>query len=182
MTSESQTAVLGGGCFWCTEAVFERLKGVVSVKSGYAGGKTKNPTYEEISSGLSGHAEVIEIKFEPHMVSYETLLDVFFSMHDPTTLNAQGADLGPQYRSIILYTSDDQKQKAQKYVQRLTDDKTFSKPIVTEIVPLVKFYEAEAKHSNYYTNNPNKPYCQVVINPKIIKLRKNFAHLLNDHI
>ncbi len=173
-----QTAVFGGGCFWCTETLFERLKGVISVKSGYAGGEGPHPTYEQVSSGQSGHAEVIEIKYNPAEVSYETLLDVFFATHDPTTLNRQGMDFGSQYRSIVLYASPEQKQTAENYIQKLTADKVFEKPIVTEIKPLDKFYEAEAYHQQYYRNNPNKPYCMVVISPKVAKLRKKFAHLL----
>lgn len=177
--NNSQIAVFGGGCFWCTEAIFQRLKGVVSVKSGYAGGDTKNPTYESVSSGQSDHAEVIQIEYKPEEVTYETLLDVFFSMHDPTTLNQQGADIGSQYRSIILYTSSEQKNSAEEYIKKLTVDQTFSSPIVTEIKPLEKFYEAEEYHKQYYNNNPDKPYCQVVINPKIAKLRQKYSHLLN---
>lgn len=172
------TAVFGGGCFWCTETLFERLKGVVSVKSGYAGGNTPNPTYDQVSTGKTGHAEVIEIKYNPTEVSYETLLDVFFATHDPTTLNRQGMDFGPQYRSIILYASDPQKKAALDYIQKLIQDKVFDKPIVTEVQPLDKFYGAEAYHQEYYRNNPNKPYCMVVISPKISKLRKKFAQLL----
>lgn len=177
-TSALETAVFGGGCFWCTETLFERLKGVVSVKSGYAGGNAPNPTYEQVSAGQTGHAEAIQIEYDPTQISYETLLDVFFSMHDPTALNQQGGDVGTQYRSTILYTSEAQKAAAQNYIKKLTADKVFDKPIVTEVQPLDKFYEAEPYHQQYYRNNPNKPYCTVVISPKVSKLRQKFSHLL----
>ncbi len=178
MDKKFQIAVFGGGCFWCTEAVFERLKGVVTVTSGYAGGELENPAYEEVSSGNTGHAEVVKVDYDPSQVTFETLLDVFFSMHDPTTIDQQGADIGSQYRSLILYTSVEQKEQAEKYVEDLEDDQTFGAPIVTEIKPLDKFYAAEEDHQKYYENNPEKSYCQVVINPKIAKLREKYSHLL----
>lgn len=178
MEKKHEIAVFGGGCFWCTETLFERLKGVISVKSGYAGGSVENPSYEQVSGGKTGHAEVIQIKYNPAEVSYEILLDVFFSTHDPTTFNRQGMDIGAQYRSIILYTSPSQKKVSETYIQKLTADKVFDKPIVTQVQPLDKFYEAEAYHQEYYRNNPNKPYCMVIISPKVSKLRQKFAHLL----
>lgn len=178
MKDNMQFAVFGGGCFWCTEAVFGRLKGILAVKSGYAGGQKENPTYEEVSSGDSGHAEVIQIEYDPKAVSYETLLDVFFSMHDPTTPNQQGADAGTQYRSIILYSTDEQRKSAEAYIKKLTRDRVFKARIVTEIKPLDKFYEAEEYHQKYYRNNPDKSYCRVVIDPKIVKLRERYAHFM----
>lgn len=172
-------AVFGGGCFWCTEAVFQHIRGVGKVLPGYAGGSVKNPTYEQVSSGLTGHAEVIYIEYDPHTVAYETLLDVFFATHDPTTLNRQGNDVGTQYRSAIFYSSDEQKQMAEAYIKKLTQEKTFGQPIVTTLEPLGEFYEAEDYHKEYYERNKNKPYCQVVISPKVAKLREKFASLLN---
>ena len=176
-----QMAVFGGGCFWCTEAVFEDLKGVVSVMPGYAGGPSTSsgqaPTYEEVLSGKTGHAEVAKIEFDPSQISYTDLLTVFFATHDPTTLNRQGNDIGTQYRSIILYTDDNQKNKAERFIKELDRQKTSGK-VVTEVKPLIKFYEAEKYHRNYYKNNPEKPYCQVVISPKLRKLKERFAELL----
>lgn len=176
----AEAAVFGGGCFWCTEAVLQRLRGVTSVTSGYAGGSTENPTYEQVASRRSGHAEVIRVEFDPRQVSYETLLSVFFSFHDPTTLNRQGNDIGPEYRSAIFTTTQQQRQVAEGYIQRLTEEKTFDRPIVTVIEPLIKFYPAEQYHQNFYDNNQRSPYCQFVISPKIAKLRKSFSHLLKD--
>lgn len=176
--NDEENVFFGGGCFWCTEAVFQALRGVKSVTSGYAGGTTANPTYEEVSSGQSGHAEVIRVEYDPQVISYNDLLSVFFALHDPTTLNAQGGDQGTRYRSIILYTSPQQQKVAEEFIKELTEAKTFDAPIVTEMKPLDKFYEAEEYHKNYYRNNPDKPYCQVVINPKIAKLRQNFSKLL----
>lgn len=174
------TAVFGGGCFWCTEAVFERLKGVDTVTSGYAGGHTENPTYEQVSSGTSGHAEVIKVEFDPAVINYEDLLNVFFSSHDPTTLNRQGNDIGTQYRSAIFTTDEEQKIQAEKYVEDLEQSGTFSHPLTTEIKPLEKFFPAESYHQQFYDNNQGYPYCQIVIDPKISKLRQKFAHLLKD--
>ncbi|MBI4050137.1 MAG: peptide-methionine (S)-S-oxide reductase MsrA [Candidatus Doudnabacteria bacterium] len=173
-----EIAVFGGGCFWCTEAVFQNLRGVESVTSGYAGGTTDNPIYHEVTSGGTGHAEVIRVEFDPEVINYKDLLTVFFALHDPTTPNRQGADTGPQYRSIILYTSVAQKSAAEEFIKKLTDEKVFDAPIVTEVKALDKFYEAEEEHKNYYKKNPDKPYCQVVINPKVAKLRQKFAELL----
>jgi peptide-methionine (S)-S-oxide reductase len=180
MQNDLQQAVFGGGCFWCTEAVFERLKGVMSVVSGYAGGSVSDPTYEQVSSGSTGHAEAIRIEFDPKQIGFEDLLNVFFAMHDPTTPNQQGNDVGEQYRSAIFYTSDNQRVLAEKFIEDLEKEGTFDAPIVTEVKPLDKFFEAEDYHRQYYDKNPNKPYCQIVINPKIAKLRQKFAPLLKE--
>jgi peptide-methionine (S)-S-oxide reductase len=169
-TNKTELADLGGGCFWCMEAVFERLPGVVSVKSGFAGGTTENPTYREVCTETTGHAEVTEIEFDPAKISYAKLLEVFWQAHDPTTLNRQGADEGTSYRSIILYRDEKQKLIAEK--SKLEAQKDFHNPIVTEIVPLKKFYIAEDYHQQYYDNNSNQGYCQVVIAPKLQKLEK----------
>jgi len=175
MTSQAKTEslVLGGGCFWCTEAAYEMLPGVKSVVSGYAGGKTSHPTYKEIGTGRTGHAEVIKIDFDPEVVSLETLLDFFWDAHNPTTLNQQGADIGTQYRSIILYA--DEAQHAAAVKSRDAAQETFRDPIVTDIVPLKKFWEAEGYHQDYYANNPNEGYCQYVIAPKIKTLKKQLG-------
>jgi peptide-methionine (S)-S-oxide reductase len=167
-TNHLEVATLGGGCFWCMEAVYERLPGVVSVTSGFAGGHTENPTYQQVCTGTTGHAEVTQIAFDPAKISYARLLDVFWQAHDPTTLNRQGADEGTQYRSIILYHNERQKLIAEK--SKLAAQADFSHPIVTEIVPFEKFYPAEAYHQGYYDDNSSQPYCQVVIKPKLEKL------------
>jgi len=168
--SKTELATFGGGCFWCVEAVFETLKGVSSVVSGYAGGKQPNPTYEQICSGRTEHAEVVQIAYDPAQISYDQLLEVFWITHDPTTMNRQGPDSGTQYRSIILYHDEAQKQAAEKSKQAA--GKQFSEPIVTEIVKLEKFYPAEEYHQDYYRRNPNKPYCMINIPPKLQKLQK----------
>lgn len=178
MKLKTEIAVFGGGCFWCTEAAFKELRGVVSVMPGYAGGTMERPTYDAVSSGKTGHAEVIKIEYDPAQVSYETLLTVFFATHDPTTLNRQGADVGTQYRSIILYTSEAQKKAVEKFIAELNASNVQGKPIVTEVKPLERFYEAEAYHRNYYTKNSDQQYCQAVINPKLQKVRKKFAEFL----
>ncbi|HTQ52670.1 MAG TPA: peptide-methionine (S)-S-oxide reductase MsrA [Candidatus Acidoferrales bacterium] len=165
-----ERADLGGGCFWCMEAVFERLPGVISVTSGFAGGTTPNPTYEQVCTETTGHAEVTQIEFDPAKISYAQLLDVFWQAHDPTTLNRQGADVGTSYRSIILYRSEEQKQTAEK--SRAEAQKNFKNRIVTEIVPYTKFYKAEDYHQQYFDNNSGAPYCQIVIAPKLKKLEK----------
>jgi len=170
-TNQIEIADLGGGCFWCMEAVFERLPGVLAVTSGFAGGTTENPTYQEVCSETTGHAEVTEIKFDPARISYGRLLEVFWQAHDPTTLNRQGADEGTSYRSIILYRNEQQKQIAEK--SRTDAQKNFRDPIVTEIVPLKKFYPAEDYHQQYYDNNSNAGYCRIVIAPKLEKLEKH---------
>ncbi len=168
-TNKTELATFGGGCFWCLEAVFERLEGVTSVTSGYAGGTKENPGYKEVCTGATGHAEVIQIEFDPQKISYEKLLDTFWEAHDPTTTNRQGADLGTQYRSIILYHNDAQKVAAEK--SKELAQWRFPRPIVTEIVPLSKFYKAEEYHQDYFRKNPNAPYCAVVISPKLEKLK-----------
>lgn len=172
------TAVFGGGCFWCTEAVFNLLKGVSSVESGYAGGTVENPTYEQVSSGTTGHAEVIKIEYDPALVSYQKLLTVFFASHDPTTLNRQGPDVGTQYRSVLFYTSAEQKAEADVFIKGLNDSNEEGAPIVTEVVPLVHFWKAESYHQDFYANNARNRYCQLVINPKLEKVQKEFAELL----
>jgi peptide-methionine (S)-S-oxide reductase len=169
-TNKTELADFGGGCFWCMEAVFERLPGVISVTSGFAGGNTENPTYRDVCSETTGHAEVTEIEFDPAKISYDQLLNVFWQAHDPTTLNRQGADEGTSYRSIILYRDKKQQLLAEK--SKLEAQKDFHNPIVTEIVPLKKFYKAEDYHQEYFDNNSNAPYCQVVIAPKLEKLEK----------
>ena len=176
-TKKFETAVFGSGCFWCAEAMFSQLRGVESVKSGYAGGARPNPTYEGVSTGVTGHAEVIQIIFDPSVISYDALLDVFFHTHDSTSLNRQGNDAGPQYRSTILYASPEQKKAAEAFIQKLIDEKEFDKPIVTELKPLDAFYEAEGYHQNYYKNNAAQPYCQFVISPKMAHFRKRYAYL-----
>jgi peptide-methionine (S)-S-oxide reductase len=178
MVQQTQIAVFGGGCFWCTEAVFQRVNGVTSVTPGYAGGQLKNPSYRAVCGGDTGHAEVIRVEFDPAQVSYGDLLSVFFATHDPTTLNRQGHDNGTQYRSIILYANDDQKRVAEALVQSLSESGEFPARIVTEVKPLDVFYEAEDYHRDYYSNNPNQPYCQFVIDPKVEKFEKRFHHLL----
>ncbi len=169
-TNQLETATLGGGCFWCTEALFQMLPGVKSVASGYAGGTKVNPTYQDVCTGRTGHAEVIQIEYDPRVVSYEKILATFWEAHDPTTLNQQGADHGTQYRSIILYNNDAQKVAAEK--SKAEAQKHFSKPIVTEIGPLKVFYKAEGYHQDYYRSNPNQPYCRMVIQPKVEKFEK----------
>ena len=169
-----ETATFGTGCFWCTEAVFQQLKGVKSVVSGYSGGHIENPTYEQVSTGNTGHAEVCQITFDSDVISYKDLLEVFFNTHDPTTLNRQGNDVGTQYRSVIFYHSDEQRVSAEKMKQDLNEHKAFRSPIITQIVAFEKFYPAESYHQNYYRNNPNQGYCRYVISPKLDKFEKNF--------
>lgn len=163
-----QTATLGGGCFWCIEAVYRRIDGVESAKSGYAGGQVPNPSYEAVCTGQTGHAEVVQVTFDPSVVSYESILDVFFQAHDPTTRNRQGADVGSQYRSVIFYHSDEQKRVAERTVKAVAE--TLGKPVVTQIEPATEFYEAEQYHDQYFDRNPNAGYCRVVIQPKLRKL------------
>lgn len=176
----TKTTVFGGGCFWCTEAAFSRLKGVSAVKSGYAGGSMPNPSYDAVSTGDTGHAEVIEVTYDPNVITYKDLLKVFFTVHDPTTLNRQGADVGTQYRSVIYYTSRDERDEAMAFIAELTKDEVFPKPIVTEVQPLEHFFEAEGYHQKYYEKNPEQGYCSAVIAPKLAKLRKEYAHLLTE--
>lgn len=172
-----ETATLAGGCFWCLEAVYTEIAGVETVKSGYAGGHTPNPTYDAVCSGRTGHAEAVRITFDSSLLSFENLLEVFFVIHDPTTLNRQGHDVGTQYRSAIFYHSPEQKAAAESAVAMLNAQGVFERPIVTEIVPLEVFYPAEALHDDYYARNANQPYCRVVVWPKIAKFRKHFDEL-----
>ena len=178
IVSKKDTATFGEGCFWCTEAIFERLKGVISVTSGYAGGTVPNPTYEQVCTGKTGHAEVSQIIYDPAVISYDELLKVFFKTHDPTSLNRQGADVGTQYRSVIFYSNEEQQKKAEYYKDELNKSGAFNKPIVTEISPLKNFYKAEEYHQDYFSNNPNQGYCNFVIVPKIEKFEKVFKDLL----
>ena len=178
MDNNDQVAVFGGGCFWCTEAVFAELKGVVSVVPGYAGGHTENPTYAQICRDDTGHAEVVKIEFNPNLITYDRLLAVFFATHDPTTLNRQGADRGTHYRSMVLYTSDDQRARVEAFIKELDGSGSAGSPVVTEIVELERFYEAEAEHKDFYLNNPSAMYCQIVISPKVKKVRADFAEQL----
>lgn len=173
-----ERAVFGGGCFWCTEAIFQSLKGVKAVISGYTGGNMPDPTYDKVSSGDTGHAESIKIDFDPSIISYGDLLTVFFNTHDPTTVNKQGADVGTQYRSVIFYVNETQKQIAQSLIVELNDKKAYDNPVVTEVKPLDKFYEAEEYHRDYYKNNSSASYCQLVIAPKLEKMQKRFKELL----
>lgn len=170
-----EVATLGGGCFWCLEPVFADLAGVEKVEPGYAGGDVPNPTYEQVCTGKTGHAEVVQVVFDPRVISYGDLLEVFFSVHDPTTKNRQGADVGPQYRSIILYHSPEQERVARETIARLEQEKRWPNPIVTEIVPAAEFYPAEDYHREYFRRHPYQPYCQVVIAPKVAKFRQQFA-------
>ncbi|NOS91522.1 MAG: peptide-methionine (S)-S-oxide reductase MsrA [Cyclobacteriaceae bacterium] len=178
METKLELATFGSGCFWCTEAIFLRVKGVSKAVSGYSGGKIKNPTYREVCSGLTGHAEVIQITYNPAEVSFEALLEVFWNTHDPTTLNRQGADEGTQYRSVVFYHSEDQRVAAEKYKKQLDDSQVFKNPIVTEISPLTNFYAAEDYHQNYFELNPNQGYCQFVVRPKVEKFKKQFDALV----
>ena len=170
-----QIATLAGGCFWCLEAVYDRLEGVESVESGYMGGHTPRPTYREVCEGDSGHAEVVQVTFDPQVLSYRDILEVFFAIHDPTTLNRQGNDVGTQYRSAIFYHSPEQKAQAEAIIAELTAEKAFPGRIVTEVVPVEQFHMAEKYHQEYFENNPNQPYCQVVVAPKVAKFRAKFA-------
>jgi peptide-methionine (S)-S-oxide reductase len=173
-----EVATFGSGCFWCTEAIFLNVKGIVKVESGYTGGTVKNPTYREVCSGLTGHAEAIQLTYDPKVVSYDELLEIFWQTHDPTTLNKQGADEGTQYRSVIFYHNEDQKRLAEGYKNKLTEVKAFDAPIVTEISPAKTFYKAEDYHQNYYNLNGSAPYCSVVIKPKLEKFKKAFKDKL----
>ncbi len=177
---EYKEATFGAGCFWCVEAIYERINGVVAVESGFSGGTTKNPSYSDVISGKTGHAEVARIKYDPGVISFEELLEVFWHTHNPTTLNRQGADIGTQYRSAIFYHDEDQKLIAEKSLKKTDASGLWDDPIVTEISPLKNYYKAENYHQNYYENNPNAGYCQVVIAPKIKKFKNDFPHLLKD--
>lgn len=173
-----ETVTLGGGCFWCTEAVFLRLKGVESVRSGYSGGHVKNPAYREVTTGSTGHAEVVQITFDPAVIAFREILEVFFAVHDPTTLNRQGADVGTQYRSAIFYHTPEQKVVAGRTILDLENERAFDRKIVTEVTPFSAFYPAEEYHDNYFARNSSQPYCSVVISPKIKKLEKYFKDKL----
>lgn len=173
-----ELATLGGGCFWCTEAVFQIAKGVTKVVSGYTGGKFKDPTYREVCSGKTGHNEVIQISFDPDMISYDEIIGIFFSVHDPTTLNQQGADRGTQYRSGIYYHSAEQKSIAETMITGIDEAGIWSDPVVTEVLAAPEFYPAEEYHQNYYRNNPNQGYCSAVVGPKVAKFRSKYSHLL----
>ncbi len=180
-SQKKETAILAGGCFWCTEAIFKEMKGVTSVVPGYIGGRRSNPTYEQVSTGATGHAEAVKIVFNPGEVSYEELLQVFFATHDPTTLNRQGNDVGTQYRSAVFYTNDRQKELAEAYLKFLNKEDVYDQYIVTEIVPATTFYEAEDYHKNYLDNNPDNPYCQYVVLPKLEKFKKYFKDKLKHN-
>lgn len=180
MAVRTETATLAGGCFWCLEAAFSRLKGVTNVVSGFAGGITVNPTYEQVTYGATGHAETVQITFDAAVISYRELLEVFFAIHDPTTPNRQGADVGTQYRSVIFYQTPQQKTEAEQMIKELNESHTWDNPIMTEVKPLTVFYPAEEYHQHYYEKHPSQSYCQVVINPKLAKLRQKFAAKLKE--
>lgn len=175
-----EVATIGGGCFWCTEAIYQDLKGVEKVLSGYSGGYLAKPTYKQVTSGTTGHAEVIQVFYDPTIISFDEILEIFWSTHDPTTLNRQGADVGPQYRSAVFYHSESQKEKAELYKNKLNESGAFNKPIVTEVTPFSNFYVAEDYHQNYFKDNGMQPYCQFVIRPKVEKFRKVFAEKLKN--
>ncbi len=174
-SASREIATLGGGCFWCIEAVFELARGVESVKSGYAGGNVPNPTYQQVCSGQTGHAEVVQITFDPSIISFYGILEIFLAVHDPTTLNRQGADAGTQYRSVIFFHTPEQKETAETLIGFFNDAKVLGRPIVTDVAPLTTFYPAEDYHQDYFRANPGQPYCQAVVAPKVAKFRKDFA-------
>jgi len=174
-SQSKQVATLGGGCFWCLEAVYVELVGVEKVESGYAGGALANPTYEQVCTGTSGHAEVVQVTFDPAVISFREILEVFFAIHDPTTLNRQGADVGTQYRSVIFYHDEEQKAVAEQVIAELGAAKIWNAPVVTQVAPLEAFYRAENYHQDYFARNGGQPYCQVVISPKLAKFRKKFS-------
>jgi peptide-methionine (S)-S-oxide reductase len=178
-SDQHEVATLGGGCFWCLDAIYRQLRGVEKVESGYAGGSKPNPSYREVCGGNTGHAEVVQITYDPSVISYRDLLDVFFTIHDPTTQDRQGADMGTQYRSIILTHSDEQARIAREAITDVTAEKIWDDPIVTQIRPLDTFYPAERYHQDYFANNPNQPYCQVVIEPKVAKFRRKYLERLS---
>jgi peptide-methionine (S)-S-oxide reductase len=173
-----ETATLGGGCFWCLEAVFEQLRGVQSATSGYAGGNVTNPGYKQVCAGATGHAEVVQVVFDPALLTYQQLLEVFFASHDPTTLNRQGADVGTQYRSVILHHTPEQKEVAETLIASLNAGEVWERPIVTQVSPFKRFWKAEEYHQGYFRTNPFQGYCQMVVSPKVLKFRKQFANLL----
>jgi len=173
--ANTQTAVLGGGCFWCLEAVFDKLDGVISVESGYMGGNIEKPTYRQVCEGNTGHVEVVRVTFDPERLSYDDLLEIFFAIHDPTTLNRQGNDVGTQYRSVIFYSSEEQRAKAEAAIARLNSSRTWPSPVLTAVEPAKQFYMAEDYHQEYFASNPNQPYCQLVVSPKVKKFQQKFA-------
>ena len=175
---DREVATLGGGCFWCTEAVYLELKGVLQVVSGYSGGTVPNPSYEAVCTGETGHAEVVQVSFDPTLISYRQILQVFFTMHDPTTLNRQGNDSGTQYRSVVFYHTDEQKRVAEEVIKEINNSKMWGRPAVTQLVRFEVFYRAEDYHQQYFKNNPNQPYCQAVIAPKVSKFRKHYFDML----
>ncbi|HEY8531655.1 MAG TPA: peptide-methionine (S)-S-oxide reductase MsrA [Limnochorda sp.] len=178
MSTNLEVATLGGGCFWCLEAVYQEVEGVERVLPGYSGGHVEHPSYEQVCTGTTGHAEVVQLTFDPQVISYRELLEIFFSIHDPTTPNRQGADVGPQYRSVIFYHNPEQEAVARELIEQLEREGVYGAPIVTEVVPFKAFYPAEAYHHRYFERNPNQGYCQVVIAPKLAKFRKTHAHRL----
>ncbi|MHA2092549.1 MAG: peptide-methionine (S)-S-oxide reductase MsrA [Candidatus Kariarchaeaceae archaeon] len=180
--SQQEIATLGGGCFWCIDAVYEELQGIESSESGYSGGKTENPTYEEVCRGTGGHAEVVQVKFDPEVISFREILEVFFFVHDPTTLNRQGNDVGPQYRSVIYYHSPEQKEIAEQVIKELEEKRVYNNPIVTEIAQLNDYYVAEEYHQSYFRKNPNQGYCTYVISPKVSKFRKKYFDRLQAKV
>lgn len=175
-----ETATLAGGCFWCLDGAYRELRGVIAVESGYTGGQVRNPTYEQVSTGTTGHAEAVQITYDPEEISYEDLLEIFFSVHDPTTLNRQGADVGTQYRSAVFFHDEGQREAARAMIAHLEREQVFGDPIVTEVTELGEYYPGEAYHQDYYRNNPNQGYCQVVVAPKLAKFRVNYAARLKD--
>ncbi len=177
-TKKLETATLGAGCFWCVEAVFDDLKGVESVESGYSGGHTENPTYQQVCSETTGHAEVAQITFDPDVISFKEVVQVFFAVHDPTTLNRQGNDIGSSYRSAIFYHDENQKRIAEEVIKEVTEEGVYENPIVTEVTPFDKFYIAEDYHQEYFANNPTQPYCAAVVAPKVAKFRQKFVNRL----
>jgi peptide-methionine (S)-S-oxide reductase len=176
--NQLEIATLGGGCFWCLEAIYNELKGIIKVESGYAGATIPNPTYKQVCTGTTGHAEVIQISYNPNLITYREILEIFFTMHDPTTLNRQDNDVGTQYRSIILYHNQNQKQTAEKIINEITQEKIWNTPIVTQIEPYQTFYKAEDYHQEYYKKNPEQYYCKIIIEPKIAKLRNQYFEKL----
>lgn len=175
-----ETATLAAGCFWCVEAVFDDLQGVEDVVSGYSGGHTENPTYQQVCSETTGHAEVVQIRFDPNVISFKEILQVFFTVHDPTTLNRQGNDIGSSYRSAVFYHSDEQKRVAEEVIKEFTDEQIYDRPIVTEVTSFDKFYSAEGYHQEYFANNPSQPYCAAVVAPKVAKFRQKFVNRLKS--
>ena len=178
MNNKTEIIVFGGGCFWCTEAIFKMLKGVQSVLPGYAGGATENPTYDEVCGGNTGHAEVVQIEYDPELVNFRDLLTVFFGSHDSTTLNRQGNDVGTQYRSVVFYTTPVQEMETKKFIEEINNSSSEGGKVVTEVEPLKKFYKAENYHEDYFAKNPNNSYCQIIINPKLEKVQEKFASLI----